>query len=410
MNLLVRPEAFVDESLESFLLRLSQDNGFERYRLFSGSIKNWLYTMDHAAGGAFPLELSTLNLFHASRSSGLRVRALQLIDKLTDDTPFHLLHLALSHSSASFSHHYKAAHRAGVDVPLSFIRTRQIPCCPACLRESAYVRQCWHFKPYLVCHIHGGRLIGHCPACGKALDFMASESIDHCQCGFDLRTASTIPALHDEIQLSALAYGCSFESSSPLLAARSLSARFGALLWYQHRYLSDHESLCGDRALVKAIGYFAAWPDVFWQELKQKVDDALVRQTKPWNHTDFVDVFGNVVSDCRQIPMRNTGQNFILKDLIGFLTDLVAHHPQCRVANVGDLLLSAVDAAALLSTSVEQVRRLHNEGFLPLSTRPASRNTVSPHRAVFHLRNVVELRKARMPSLHDDSSTYLPAW
>lgn len=410
MHLLVRPEPFADEALESYFLRLSQENGFERYRIFSGSVQDWLHTTDHAAAGAFPLELSRLNVFHASRSSGLRVRALQLVDRLTDGVPFRLLQLALSHSAISFGNHYKAVHRSGVDIPLCFIRIRQIPCCPDCLRESAHVRQCWHFKPYVACHRHGGRLIDSCPACGESLNYLVSESVHHCQCGFDLRTASTVPALPDEMQLSALVYGCSFESSNPLLATGSLSARFGALLWYQQRYLSDHEPLCDDKALVKAIGYFAAWPGIFWRELQQMVDDALFRQTKPLNHTDFVDVFGSVVADCRQTPMRNTGQNFILRSLIGFLTDLVVRNPQNRVANVGDLLISALDTAALLSTSVEQVRRLHHEGFLPLAIRPASRNTVSPHRAVFHLRHVVELRQARIQSHHDDSSTYLPAW
>ncbi|HEH9401814.1 TPA: TniQ family protein [Aeromonas sobria] len=410
MHLLVRPEPFADEALESYFLRLSQENGFECYRIFSGSVQDWLHTTDHAAAGAFPLGLSRLNVFHASRSSGLRVRALQLVDRLTDGAPFRLLQLALNHSAISFGSHHKAVHRSGVDIPLCFIRTSEIPCCPDCLRELAYVRQGWHFKPYIACHRHGGRLIDCCPACGESLNYLTSESINHCQCGFDLRTASTVPAQPDEMQLSALAYGCSFESSNPLLAIGSLSARFGALFWYHQRYLSDHEPLRYDRDLEKAIGYFAVWPDIFWRELQQTVDEALVRQTKQLNHTDFVDVFGSVLADCRRLPMLNTGQNFILKSLIGFLTDLVSRHPQCRVANVGDLLLSAVDSAALLSTSVEQVRCLHHEGFLPLAIRPASRNTISPHRAVFHLRHVVELRQARMLSHNDESSTYLPAW
>ncbi len=36
MRLLVRPKPYSDESLESYLLRLSQENGFERYSVFSG--------------------------------------------------------------------------------------------------------------------------------------------------------------------------------------------------------------------------------------------------------------------------------------------------------------------------------------------------------------------------------------
>lgn len=240
MHLLIRPDPSIDESLESYFLRLSQENGFESFYLFSGVIKDWLHTTDHAAAGVFPLELFRLNIFHASRSSGLRVRALQLVDRLTEGAPFRLLQLALSHSAISFGNHHKAVHRSGVDIPLCFIRTSKIPCCPDCLRESAYVRQCWHFKPYVACHRHGGRLIDSCPACGESLNYLVSELINYCQCGFDLRTASTVPAQPDEIQLSALAYGCSFESSNPLLAIGCLSARFGALLWYQQRYLSDH--------------------------------------------------------------------------------------------------------------------------------------------------------------------------
>lgn len=260
MQLLVRPDPFPDEALESYFLRLCQENGFERYRIFSGSVQNWLHTTDHAAAGAFPLELSRLNVFHAIRSSGLRVRALQLVDRLTGGEPFRLLQWALSHSAISFGSQHKAVHRSGVDIPLCFIRTRKTPCCPDCLLESAYVRQCWHFKPYVACHRHGGRLIDSCPACGESLNYLTSESINHCQCGFDLRTASTVPAQPDEIQLSALAYGCSFESSNSLLGIGSLSTRFGALLWYQQRYLSDHDAVHDDRALAKAIGYFAAWP------------------------------------------------------------------------------------------------------------------------------------------------------
>ena len=74
MRLLIRPEPYPDESLESYLLRLSQENGFERYALLSGAIRDSLLVQDHEASGAFPLELARVNVFHAQRSSGLRVR------------------------------------------------------------------------------------------------------------------------------------------------------------------------------------------------------------------------------------------------------------------------------------------------------------------------------------------------
>ena len=55
MRLLIRPEPYPDESLESYLLRLSQENGFERYTLLSGAIRDSLLVQDHEASGAFPL-------------------------------------------------------------------------------------------------------------------------------------------------------------------------------------------------------------------------------------------------------------------------------------------------------------------------------------------------------------------
>lgn len=55
MNLLVRPEHHADESLESYLLRLSQENGFSSYTEMSTVLKLWLQRHDHDAGGVFLL-------------------------------------------------------------------------------------------------------------------------------------------------------------------------------------------------------------------------------------------------------------------------------------------------------------------------------------------------------------------
>lgn len=409
MRLLVRPKPYSDESLESYLLRLSQENGFERYSVFSGSIKSWLREQDHEAAGAFPLELCRVNVFHASRSSGLRVRALRLIEQLTDQSPSCLLQLALMHSAITFGREHKAVHRAGVDIPLGFIRTNPIPCCPECLRESGYIRQHWHYTPYGACHLHGGELIAHCPSCGGSLNYMQSDSLTHCRCGFDLRTATTAPANQEALQLASLAAGMSMQSNNPLFTTEHHSVRFGALLWFQQWKSRSPEGVGEASVLAGAMGFFASWPDSFRGELQQQVDLALLKQTKPFNHTAFSEVFGMLIADSRQLPMRDLGRNFILRTLFEYLTDLVVANPKTRVANLGDLLLSALEAAALLSTTVEQVYRLQQEGLLAMAIRPASRATLSPHAPAFRLRQVIEVRQSSMQSLHDASQTYLPA-
>lgn len=403
MRLLIRPAPHADESLESYFLRLSHENGFERYEHFSGSIKSWLQTHDHQAAGAFPLTLAQLNVFHASCSSGLRIRALQLVEKLTDQASFRLLRLALSHSGSCFGKRHKAVHRAGVDIPLSFVRTGTSPCCPECMSESAYIRQCWHYKPYTACPRHGVKLIESCPDCGEPIGYLLSGLLTHCLCGFDLTTALAPPASTHELRLASLMSGSTFESTNPLLAANQLAIRYGALLWYQLRFPHDIQ-------LVNVIDYFDRWPGNYCKELDDMVNSVLLRQTEPLNRTLFAAVFGDELARSRWLPTCNIAHNFILRELIFFLTALVERNPKACLANIGDILVSTLEAAALLSTSVEQVRLLQQQGFLPLAIRPAGRLALSVSHGAFHLRHVVELRQAFMSSPLAAEPVYISAW
>jgi len=43
--------------------------------------------------------------------------------------------------------------------------------CLPCFRMGTYHRLVWDFTPVTVCHIHGCRLVGECPACGSPLDW-----------------------------------------------------------------------------------------------------------------------------------------------------------------------------------------------------------------------------------------------
>jgi hypothetical protein len=409
MRLLIRPEPYPDESLESYLLRLSQENGFERYALLSGAIRDSLLVQDHEASGAFPLELARVNVFHAQRSSGLRVRALQLFAQLTDLDPARLLQLALMHSGLHFGSGHACVHRAGVDIPLGFIRTGPIPVCPACLRESAYIRQHWHYSPYLACHQHGCQLLHLCPSCGEALDYQRSESFTHCRCGFDLRTAITQPAGAAAQQLSTLICGARFESTNPLLSSEHPSLMFGALYWYWLRNKTADAGKPECSTLTTAIDYFSAWPANFHHELQQMAQKALQTQTRLLNHTAFREVFGSLLTNCRQLPTRDSHRNFILHGLLDYLTELVCANPKTRVANLADIQLSAIEAAALLGTSVEQVFRLLQDGYLT----PAHRRIhggLKPHEPLFHLRHVIECRQAHRSTFNDTYHTYLPAW
>ncbi|MGE6267890.1 TniQ family protein [Aeromonas media] len=410
MQLLVRPAPFADESLESYLLRLSQENGFERYALLSGAMRDALLQQDHQAAGAFPLELARVNVFHANRSSSLRVRALHLIEQLTDLAPHSLLQLALIRSAMPIGAGHACVQRGGVDIPLRLVRTRQIPVCPVCLSESAYIRQHWHYAPYVACHLHGHELLSVCPSCGKALDYQCNESFTHCRCGSDLRHSITPPASNQAIQISALICGARWESTNPLLICPHPSQLFGAIFWYWCRYHAEAAGQPASHSLVQTIDYFAAWPANFHAELDQWAQRGLLRQTRLLNETPFGEVFGAVLSDCRQLPFQDLGANFILRALSDYLTALVVNHPKTRQPNLGDILLSASDAAALLSTSVEQVFRLQQEGYLTLAYRLRRHAGLTPYDPMFHLRQVIEYRLAHGAMYPPAFYSFLPAW
>jgi len=409
MQLLVRPKPYADESLESYLLRLSDENGYESYTELAGALKAWLKEHDHEAAGALPLSLALVNIHHANRSSSLRVRALRLVEQLTDLRPSSLLGLALLHSSARFGLHHKAVHRQGIDIPQCFVRNDAIPVCPLCLQEKAYIRQHWHYLPYVACHRHGIQLLHRCPDCGHCLDYRADGSIMRCrQCGFDLRHGKAPKATVAQVAIASRLNGIK-DGIHPLLGIADLAHVYGVILWWSLRQVSNNDGIQTVR-MWDIIDYFTHWPANFHAELAQQVERAKLMQVTPFNRCSFSSVFGNLLPGCRELPSRNVEHNIVLGEVVHFLEQLVVDNPKERTANIADILLNTMEVAAVLSTSVEQVFRLQQEGWLTLGIRPAGRQQLDVHCAAFFLRQVIELRLSLVPRAPDGFHSYLPAW
>lgn len=398
-----------DESLESYLLRLSQANYFESYQLLSRAVKDWLYEHDGEAFGAFPLQLKTVNVCHAAQSSGFRVRALQLIDRLAD-TQLPLLQLALLGSSTRFCFSRSSVFRQGTHIPLCFVRKAGIPICPECLKESEHIRQVWHLSSYTACHKHLLDLIDTCSSCGAVVDYLTSENITECECGFDLKNAPTQNADPLRVLLSRLTIGDSFDFGKTTLGLCNQSTRFGALLWYHLEFVGNLE---GDAINVEglsgAIEFFKKWPESFHSAMDRRLATWEASRYIEYNHTPFRKIFGDVLLHSSRLPSKDLSHNFVLRELLAYLSNLVLSHPKSKTANVGDVLLTLSETASLLSTSYEQVERLYQEGFLKLTYRPHQQTTILPHKPAFRFRNVIELGMARMQT-DVSSDVYLPAW
>lgn len=412
MKLLVRPAPFDDEALESYLLRLSDANGFESYQSFIFVIGQWLKENDHEAAGALPTKLSLSNIYHAGCSSSFRVRAYKLIETLTGLQRLPLLRLALMHSETRFGDNRASVFRDSVDIPLCFLRADGVPVCPTCLSEENYIRQRWHFIPYLACHRHGCKLHTHCQDCGSIIDYQKVENINRCSCGFDLRYGNSEDAHESHLRLSRELFSADGDLSNALQATNNISTRFGALLWFYfaiHKGSSDQISQDPD-VLAEALSFFDEWPIQLHEKLDLVVEESHDKLTRNYNQTSFSIIFGRLLIECQKLPMRDIGRNFILKTIVDYLEVLVERNPRSKHSNVADILLSLNECAALLSTSFEQVYRLYEEGALPIARKPKSGIKLQPSAPFFHLRNVIELKLAHMQSQKDYTQIFTPAW
>ena len=412
MRLLGRPQPYIDESLESYMIRLSDDNGYDTYQTFSRLVWLWLEENDPDAGGAFPQQLDLLNVYHADRTSNLRVRALRLIESLIDVQKSSLLKLAIMHSAVKFSGSRVAVFRDGIDIPRCFLSTNFIPICPHCLEEALYIRQQWHYLPYVACHKHKCQLVSHCPECGVALNYQQLENIRFCQCGFDLRFAQAKECSQEQLAVSKLIVEQESIDEYSILHKLSLSARMGAILWFCIRQKGKQvdQIIFNDELFIQAVEYFEHWPTIFHSELEQAAEQSEERLLRPYNQTAFSHIFGSLLPCSSRLPMRDLGRNFILKEVVEYLGTLVWRNPRAKQPNIADILLNAIEVAALLSTRVDQVIRLYQQGYIKRQIPLKQHENLQPYRSAFLLREVVELKLAKMQPQLDFNQVYTTQW
>lgn len=404
-----KARAFLDESLESYLLRVVEENFFDSYQQLSLAIREELHELDFEAHGAFPIELKRLNVYHAKYNSHFRMRALSLLESLLDLPPHELQRLALLRSNRTFVGGMSAVHRNGVDIPLSFIRyadedgVETVPVCPQCLREEPYIRQVWHVRPVEVCAKHECELLHHCPDCLLPINYIENESITHCACGFEFTIAASVKADDQAILLSRSMFEGDPLSNNPLIfMGTSATQRFAALLWYQKRHVDNVECMTNS-----AVAYFEGWPSSFYSELDVVTSRAEEKLIDLFNRTSFRSIYGELILQSQCLLPEDKEPHFIYLALMAYLSKLVASHPKSKRPNVADMLVSVAEAAVLLSTAHEQVYRLYQDGILTSGLRQKIQTRIDPHIGVFYLRQVIEYKASFG---NDKQGMYLSAW
>lgn len=388
-----KARAYYDESLESYLLRVLNENFFDSFQQLALAIREELHELDFEAHGAFPVELNRLNVYHAKQNSHFRMRALTLLESLLGLPEHEIRQLVLFRSDRQFINAIVAVYRNGVDVPLQFLRSStdeqtSIPVCPQCLAEAAYIRQVWHLKPYNACAKHGIELLHQCPKCQLPVNYIVNESITTCCCGHELAGSDVHQAERSALALSRNLIESDGSSSNPLFSHASASQRMAALLWFQKRFNKSHD------AFTEAVDYFEDWPNVYYSELETIEVSAKLKLLDAFNRTSFRTVYGDLIKHARCLYPDEYEPHFIYLATLEYLEQLVARHPKTRHANIADTLLSIAETAVVLNTTHEQVYRLYQDGILHSAIRQSLHKRIDPNEGVFFLRQVIEYRSS----------------
>ena len=331
---------------------------------------------------------------------------------MTDQTKLPLLNQAIFNASDVFLNSYSAVSRSGIYLPRCFLRKDNIPICPLCLQDAAYIRQQWHYSIYTACTEHQCALIDTCPKCASNINYLESEQLGSCSCGFEFKNADTEKASDSHLKLSSVVTGRNWLISPEPNTEPSASICNGALLW---DYLKDGSKLKIDHTVEFSgfngvIEYFSNWPINFDNELELMAEQAEQRLIKEFNKTAFNHIFGDILSVAKFPAVDASAPNFIFERVLAFLILLVDDNPSRKTSNSADLLLTVSDVAIILSTSHEQVYRLYQEGYLTLQFRPKLNTKLSIKTAAFNLRQVLEFRESVKQSNQGSQRTYLPGW
>ncbi|BDF93823.1 TniQ family protein [Pseudoalteromonas sp. KAN5] len=391
MHFLVQTKLYPDEALESYLLRLARDNSYDGYSELADILWQWLAEQDHELEGALPLELSKVDVYHARQASSFRIRALKLVAQLADVNAGDLLALAWRRSNFKFGN-LAAVSRNELAIPLELLSTDNIPVCFECLSESSFVPFYWHLKPYKACHKHKTQLITHCEECHDLIDYRASETFLECSCGYQLTNSEQLNDADFKIAIA--------------LAGNNSQKIVGLISWFAKVKQLD---VCDTDFNRTFVDYFSTWPDGFTVELDLLTNNARLKQLNPFNKTKFNSVYGNVIRD-GQIAATSNRKNRVIDEIINYFVELVDSNPKAKHPNIADLLFCTFDAAVLLNTTIEQVYRLHQEGFLNCAYPQKKHEQLRADSHVFYLRQVIELQQAFAAEKPQTKKQFIAPW
>lgn len=336
-KLLVRPRPFDHEAAISYLIRISQANGFSTPRQL------WLAMQN----GEDPTSLNELMNW-----MGVRI-----------DSEASLL--------GPVPHYWKSSVHVMEGLGINDYNHHFMRWCPHCLAESQHLHSTWGLKLQCVCEKHGTPLTDCCPSCGARQRFERSN-IGQCSCGarLDRSDCGTTPSKVWLINRW-LARGSGNDAAFSNLAATD----WHRLVRFLGQFTADsqpkrpgqisglHYLEVASAVINRTAELLNDWPHQFNELLavlqgqgsaKQSVRQSFGRLYRVLYHDLRAPVF-QFLRDAFEEYLKENWWGFVCKRNRSFKSETVANHPRLTMEN----------AARQAGTSTSMVRHLIQAELIP---------------------------------------------
>jgi hypothetical protein len=195
MLFLRRPRPGANEIFSSYLLRLTQANGYSNYQAILGyvSIQSDLHKLNY-------LLKDTTNLTALSQMT--EVEEAQLWEMVFSE----------------IGDRKVRAYRSILDY--EWLEREKIKICPACLATDGYYHKHWSLWCYTSCHLHQCLLVDTCPQCQSVWNWDDLKNDWKCKCGWQFGETLVTKIKPEENNLSkVVARGCKLTEGKLNLAS-----------------------------------------------------------------------------------------------------------------------------------------------------------------------------------------------
>ncbi|MBL4828893.1 MAG: TniQ family protein [Aliivibrio sp.] len=390
---LQRPKPQKDETLESFLIRVANKNGYEDVHRFLMATKRYLQDIDHTLFQTFPTDIKLINPYSSKVNSRSRTEALHRFSQMTFNEPTELLELSINRSQIKYSSSVSALIRGAEVIPRSLLRSA-VPCCDQCLQEDGVASYRWHFVGYNYCHKHESKLIEQCQ-CGASYDYRTNGLNGICQvCKVPLKSNPDV-SCENAYLISCWLAGESINVFPDL----PKSYRWGLIHWWEQ---VSGINFCAD----SFTDFWNNWPNSLQQMIEAEINFNLEHAIVDFKQLRVKDLIGNLFFKSILLPQRNLEYNVILCELLKHIDQRLWDN-QGLLAN---LKMNAFEVTVFLNCSLDQVASMVEQRYLKPTIRQKPNVPVKNSDHVFYLGDVYCLWLAEFQTDEFNRSFYVSKW